>query len=88
MEDLLLRSVAGAMSHHRIMSPSDFQLLLYLMLEGVIRLLQSGVLRVRQDVGRVGGSWHIASEAVALETVHYKFKNETGSAAGLTLRYQ
>ena len=41
---------------------------------------------MRENVGVVGR--HIASEAVALETVHYKFKNETGSAAGPALRYQ
>ena len=48
------------------------------MLEGVIRLLKRGVLRVREDMGRKGTCRDIASEAVALETVHYKFKNETG----------
>ena len=41
-----------------------------------------------KNMGVVGSCRDIASEAVALETVHYKFKNETGSAAGPALRYQ
>ena len=47
------------------------------MLEGVIRLLKRGVLRVREDMGRKGTCRDIASEAVALETVHVgNFRNK------------